>query len=517
MPMRHLSDDLIHDILQYLREDRVALYYSLCVNRFWSSQVVPLLWCQPFVNCPLSKRHLLIRTYISCFNTDELNNLNPYKINNLSEIQPTLFDYARYLESISDCHLNSSVLDWIHKQINQKFSDFPVGSITASLWHLFLRKCVKIHSILISPHYFNSLIPTLKSTLLTSTALHSLRNLEIVIDRDFIKGKFPNTVEILKHLSLLCINIEYIEIKILRKINPLTQQLIIDIIKTQQNLNEFKLTENWIHSTNIIPSLDVHIDHITSLGLFSFLFDDTSIKILSKFTCLESLQLHKCGCIEKYPNRILSDAIFNLKSLFIVGTPSNLTTSIIAKAGHMLQLLVMDCVNNDMIDFVSKYCPNISMLYVELTQNDYTLLFPWISSLQLETLEVKCSIESRNRTHLLSAIDSGKFLQLLSQHLPLTLTFLRLEGMEILPEDFNNFSKNCNVPLQTFIIQGILKHYNDDEVLYLISQFATLHNKTLELFGIDRDVIPQKWSKRLKKLGIDIFSIDDFETLYKSY
>ncbi|CAG8552689.1 44903_t:CDS:2 [Gigaspora margarita] len=361
MSVRHLSDDLIHDILQYLREDRDALYYSLCVNRFWSSQVVPLLWCQPFVNCPLSKRHLLIRTYISCFNTDELKNLNPYKINNLFEIQPTLFDYARYLESISDCHLNSSVLDWIHKQINQKFSDFPVGAITASLWHLFLRKCVKIHSILISPHYFNSLIPTLKSTLLTSTALHSLRNLEIVID---------------------------------------------------------------------------------------------------------------------------------------LGTPSNLTTSIIAKAGHMLQLLVMDCVNNDMIDFVSKYCPNISMLYVELTQNDYTLLFPWIGSLQLETLEVKCSVESRNRTHLLSAND---------------------KGMEILPEDFNNFSKNCNVPLQTFIIQGILKHYNDDEVLCLIYQFATLHNNTLELFGIDRDVIPQKWSKKLKKLGIDVFSIDDFETLYKSY
>ncbi|CAG8455588.1 4614_t:CDS:2 [Racocetra fulgida] len=421
MPVRHLSDDLIHDILQYLREDQDALYNSLCVNRFWSSQVVPLLWCQPFVNCPLSKRHLLIRTYISCFNTDELTNLSPCKIN-LAEVQPTLFDYARYLESISDCHLNSSVLDWVHKQINQKFSDFP-----------------------------------------------------IVIDQDFIKGKFPNTVEILKQLSLLCVNIEYIEIKILRETNPLTQQLIIDIIKAQQNLKEFKLTENWIYPTNIMTSLEVHANHITALGLFSFLFDDTSIKILS-----------------------------------------SLTTSIIAKAGHMLQLLVMDCVNSDMIDFASKYCPNISMLYVELTQNDYTLLFPWIGSLQLETLEIKCSVESRNRTHLLSANDSGKFLQLLSQHLPLTLTFLRLEGMEILPEDFNNFSKNCNVPLQTFIIQGILKHYNDDEVLCLISQFATLH-KTLELFGIDREVIPQKWSKKLKKLGIEIFSIDDFETLYKSY
>ncbi|CAG8473506.1 8720_t:CDS:1 [Cetraspora pellucida] len=515
MPVRHLSDDLIHDILQYLREDQDALYNSLCVNRFWSSQVVPLLWCQPFVNCPLSKRHLLIRTYISCFNTDELTNLSPYKIN-LAEVQPTLFDYSRYLESISDCHLNSSVLDWVHKQINQKFSDFPVGAITSSLWHMFLRKCVKIQSILISPHYYSSHLPTLKSTLVTSTAIHSLRCLEIVIDQDFIKGKFPNTVEIFKQLSLLCVNIEYIEIKILRETNPLTQQLIIDIIKAQQNLKEFKLTENWIYPTNIMTSLEVHANHITALGLFSFLFDDTSIKVLSRFTCLESLQLHNCSCIEKYPNRILSDAMFNLKSLFIVGTPSSLTTSIIAKAGHMLQLLVMDCVNSDMIDFASKYCPNISMLYVELTQNDYTLLFPWIGSLQLETLEIKCSVESRNRTHLLSANDSGKFLQLLSQHLPLTLTFLRLEGMEILPEDFNNFSKNCNVPLQTFIIQGILKHYNDDEVLCLISQFATLH-KTLELFGIDREVIPQKWSKKLKKLGIEIFSIDDFETLYKSY
>ncbi|CAG8797012.1 2738_t:CDS:1, partial [Racocetra persica] len=222
MPVRHLSDDLIHDILQYLREDQDALYNSLCVNRFWSSQVVPLLWCQPFVNCPLSKRHLLIRTYISCFNTDELTNLSPYKIN-LAEVQPTLFDYARYLESISDCHLNSSVLDWVHKQINQKFSDFPVGAITASLWHMFLRKCVKIQSILISPHYYSSHLPTLKSTFVTSTAIHSLRSLEIVIDQDFIKGKFPNTVEILKQLSLLCVNIEYIEIKILRETNPLTQ------------------------------------------------------------------------------------------------------------------------------------------------------------------------------------------------------------------------------------------------------------------------------------------------------
>ena len=70
-----INDDIIHEIIKQI-ENRY-LFNWLLVNKFWSEIAVSFLWRNP-VNYRLNKtkHHLIIQTYINCFNEEERAELN---------------------------------------------------------------------------------------------------------------------------------------------------------------------------------------------------------------------------------------------------------------------------------------------------------------------------------------------------------------------------------------------------------------------------------------------------------
>ncbi|CAG8726876.1 17174_t:CDS:1, partial [Acaulospora morrowiae] len=73
-----LNDDLIIEIIQLLQDDVTSIYKCLLCCRGWCRLFVPVLWRRPFskIGTP-SNYKLLLRTYIMCFNEEELANLIP--------------------------------------------------------------------------------------------------------------------------------------------------------------------------------------------------------------------------------------------------------------------------------------------------------------------------------------------------------------------------------------------------------------------------------------------------------
>ncbi|CAG8788770.1 12935_t:CDS:1, partial [Acaulospora morrowiae] len=67
----NLCEDIYHEILIHI-QDSVELYKCLFVSRLWCRITVPLLWKNPFEISPCKKHDLIMRTYISCLNDEEL-------------------------------------------------------------------------------------------------------------------------------------------------------------------------------------------------------------------------------------------------------------------------------------------------------------------------------------------------------------------------------------------------------------------------------------------------------------
>ncbi|CAG8681955.1 30380_t:CDS:1, partial [Racocetra persica] len=160
-----LPDDIIYDILPHLHDDMRTLYRCLLVNRLWCRITVPILWRRPFTisSKPFTNKHrtsrtLIIQTYVSCLNQDELAYLIPYKIDFL-DIQSTLFPYEKYLQELSDNAIDKGVKGWFQvKKLIFPFVEYDhrAEAITYALWRMFMRQCVKIQSVSIMPLYVRS-------------------------------------------------------------------------------------------------------------------------------------------------------------------------------------------------------------------------------------------------------------------------------------------------------------------------------------------------------------------------
>ncbi|CAG8531110.1 4285_t:CDS:1 [Acaulospora morrowiae] len=499
-----LTDDTICEILQHLHYDTHTLYNCLFVNRFWCSNVVSILWRHPFTNSykPFTsgkhklRRSLIIRTYVSCLNDEELARLIPFSID-FSYTKKPLFPYERYLQELSDSNIDKGVRNWIQSQGKDVLpiyqADKRAIAIIDSLWHMFMRQCIKIKSVSITPLYINSGLLNATNILHASSAFAHLNNFYFRIDWSRSEEiKYKSIVQLLKQLISLSDNINHMELSIHERINPNIMKYIVKLINVQRGIKKFIFHDSRLLRSITAPittsittpmvALQSQANCLVSLEFHGVKFDDVSVASLAGFDLLESLLFQKCRDITLERMEILSQASFHIKFLSMQKNlwPSIITSVLIAKAGESLRQIVLDDVSTETIQAMTNCCPNINVAYISPTDLTYQLIFPWVGSTSLKKLEI--SFETHARRGIQIPIeDSSKVMQLLGETLSTSLVFLKLNGLRITNEAFNYFMESCCSPLSTlFISHGC--YLELESCVWIIVKFAFTH-KTLKTYG----------------------------------
>ncbi|CAG8638922.1 1581_t:CDS:1 [Dentiscutata erythropus] len=520
-----LPNDIIYDILPQLHDDMRTLYRCLLVNRLWCRITVPILWCRPFTisSKPFTNKHrtsrtLIIQTYVSCLNQDELAYLIPYRIDFL-DIRPTLFPYEKYLQELSDNAIDKGVKGWFQgKKLTFPFVEYDhrAEALTYSLWRMFMRQCVKIQSVSIMPLYVRSGISNVPNFSDSMSALSHVRSFTCRIDWSDSAEKYQKTIQLLQKLELVCKKITHMKVYIHEKADPGVLNAIVQIIRVQKGIKEVSFKNNMILKGNLyqfrpllVPVMESQAKYVTSLAFRSVKFNEISIVALAGFHSLESLCLQKCRNMTIEHSIMLSTASFRLKFLSLLRNSwsNSITAALIAKAGVTLQQMVLDNVCTETTQAALDHCPNLTILYIEVSVYNYSLI-TWIGSTKIQQLEI-----SFGGIFRLSTEDTTKSLQLLREHLPTSVVYLKLDGLYISNEAFTDFINNCKAPLSTLIISIDCYHDFEESALTVLN-FAS-KRKTLKKYGnYDSNRYVQNVSIReLEKHGIKILNTYDIKSL----
>ncbi|CAG8805268.1 13341_t:CDS:2, partial [Dentiscutata erythropus] len=310
--------------------------------------------------------------YVVPFNDDTVETRAKITCIEFRSYQEPMFSYAKYLQELSDVSIIKSVRFYAMYQAHQFSFQNTYNPIIDALWHMFMRQCTKINSLsitILSPINSPTGIMNVNNIMEAKLALSHLRNFSLVISHN------EN-----------------------------------DYWKIQELLNKLLLNVDC-YSTNIITApmqaLKSQVDWLTSL-IFEYVhFDINSVTILSTMINLDSLQLKKYS----WPNVIIP--------------------TIFERTGDTLNHLVIDHVSIYVIQIAKEYCLNIKTLYIQIGVENFEYIFPWIKKLKLEKFNLKFLLTGRSRRITLSIEETSKVLQHLGQSIPLTLTYLRLDGIKI--------------------------------------------------------------------------------------
>ncbi|CAG8542685.1 1243_t:CDS:2 [Diversispora eburnea] len=281
-----LPDDCIHEIFQYLQNDRTTLYQCLFVNKFWCGCAIPLLWKQPFSNFRCWE--FIIRTYLDCLKPLELLNLKPYNLLIPFSSSPPLFEYERYLESFSNSDMEIGIITWLRFGT----SDLP----EISLFH------------------------EIKS--LSYPGISKLKSLDCCIGHKNHEIKlYQNTMNLLQNWGIICTSLKRIWVSVCEE-NVASQDLISNIIKSQKYLLEFKFTGVDNITENVITSLKYNSQFLITLKFWMLKLDGISFEGLSSLKTLESLDIQWSG-------DTLLDLKFDIITMETIESASNYCPNII--------------------------------------------------------------------------------------------------------------------------------------------------------------------------------------------
>ncbi|CAG8583576.1 23698_t:CDS:2 [Racocetra persica] len=252
----------------------------------------------------------------------------------------------------------------------------------------------------------------------------------LIIDVDKRILLSENLVTLVATLPSLC--------KKLRELNIRLQVMdmhLVNLIQSQTNLQCFKLD----CSGNIAPA-------ISALQYQS----DSLIRV--EFSHVQFIG-------------IALDALASCKNLQTLSFIKFLESAIETANCHLKELF-MNSSSPKIIESITKFCPNIKILEIDIKTSSTNQFLILLSKLvQLERLSVNFLI-----------YDTSDFLISLPVVLPTTLFNLKLYFQNT-PWNLEYFLKKCRAPIQTLIVFGILGV--DDEQVGFITQFAK-ESKTLK-------------------------------------
>ncbi|CAG8507715.1 7525_t:CDS:1 [Acaulospora morrowiae] len=506
-----LPCECILEIFLYFEDNYSTLYRCLLVSRYWCKLVVPILWRNPFhywwrsssrpvENIIENNWHLLRRTYMATLNEVEKEILHPYD-KRYNPSQP-LFQYSSYLEKFSFADIAKIIVEcWKgrNKSVNlfKKIRIERLGRIMTAIFQLVLRTS-SLREIEIFDYYgvrndkqFTYDILNVISFSSYQPIFSQLRNLTIHIKQG------PYIKELLRNSSKLCTNLERLEYKIERYIDPKTVDSFADIITAQSSLKKFSMKiHEIVYQRRFISHLDSQKESLTSLSLHHVNFSTISLNSIAKFIKLESMELHSCYWPTKGSCEMFMQSSIQLKSLTFdtFYFDDMLLPTLIEKGGKNLLNLYIDKVSEKVVMALSQFCPNISKFTLHHKIQDYNMFMIYLKVSRISQLVIK------------SYSISVELLSVLARYVPSSLEEIYLcchfrpGFLAIFLIDYNDLSLNTLKTLRIKDLDGYSHEY-----LKVIERHVVYN--ALKTIVIETTVCVDKSSnliQNIRKKGINI-------------
>ncbi|CAG8460105.1 289_t:CDS:2 [Funneliformis mosseae] len=446
----------IKEIIEQAKDNKKTLYNLLFVNRTWCNIVVPTLWSNPF-DVNEENSGLVIKTYISCFNSYEEIHLINHGFELPRQRIPPLYNYPEYLQSFDTENFMIAIKLWLKirrpKRQLSKDNLEKVKFFMEMLGNMLFRNSRGLRNLTISHHHCQDF----KCLQVSFDGLkRGLINLvQFKFDCNHMSIGDCQELEVItnigKNLTLFAHNIQHIYIGNIKSIKIL--KAFLQLIRAQSNLTSLEF-ETWEKASlyeaySIITS---QFDTLKYLKLNGIINIYALLSVLKFFTNLESLVLYN---YHEFGNEHLQQMfrerlpIVNLKNLYIL--KSNHTTkmcleSLIRSAKfHNLQSLTLDEVTPRILKIIQKQFVNLRSLSIFISDSYLSNIMQMIPSLRsLQKLVLSetrkgrwrsQNLESLAKTFPTSLINLGLFASISEYELDTLLKSLTVEIHEL---DFFN-------------------------------------------------------------------------------
>ncbi|CAB4424416.1 unnamed protein product [Rhizophagus irregularis] len=354
-----LPTECMQQILKYVDDQENGLYSCLLVNKYWCKNVLPLLWASPFqssfiishwvlatssLKSTLSKKAInqlnnykIIDTYISCLDNKEFYYLNSlfqkfYSIN-LKIGKKPLINYSNFLQELLYSEFENTIYIYLMRKFKDKYKEQQILVMATSLLKLFLKESTNLRIINFNKKFHNldtpNLLPKImmtKNFLFTNnlnnmTEILSLNRL-VKFQINNINSKLTqNTINLLKLISINCKNIHYLDFKFKHfEYNDNILQLIISIIKSQDHISEFNISQIKDNFELILLNLLLlHKNTLISMKLDNVYISENSKEMLKQFFNIRKIKLLQCN---KLTSEVLPDYTEQLEQLKMFGYKS---------------------------------------------------------------------------------------------------------------------------------------------------------------------------------------------------
>ncbi|CAB4383003.1 unnamed protein product [Rhizophagus irregularis] len=471
-------------ILDYLKDNKEALFSCLLVNRLFCQHVIPYLWSSPFeLETNPNKHKLILRTYISCLCEEEKQQLINFQIENESLSTPR--DYPKYLEIFNNQHIQDAVEKFTSTEEKVERTDMKNKKrkirklLCKIITNLLINRtkgftCVEIIS---SSSDLNSIDIDYTIFPRLSQALSRLQVFEF--SGVFSQGicqlftNFAQHINTIKKLSILLQpQDETLEIT----------QAITKLIKSQTKLTSFTITQYWDNHpcSKIYSAIDSHSNYLNHLRIEGLADVEQLLTVLQNCNNLETLQLWEFGEID-------NDSLFNLKypgfriesikNLYCDGyspSHSNLTTVglFLRICGRNLRMLWLGHVTKELLQDMREYFPHLNYLSLKIYEELLLDLTKSLPSMPLENLILSIipnfhNYNSFNTTNTALGFTTSSIMKLVKS-IPITLRYFGLD-FRMNKKDFKFFFENLRVPLNQL---AILENSNHDYVLMTVIDYA---------------------------------------------
>ncbi|GES99605.1 hypothetical protein GLOIN_2v1767149 [Rhizophagus clarus] len=221
------------------------------------------------------------------------------------------------------------------RKFKDKFKEQQILVMVTSLMRLFLKESTNLRILIFNKKFHNLDTPNLLPKLMTKNFIFSYNN-NMMMGKDSSSSssssssslnrlvKFQinninstltqNTINLLKLISINCKNIHYLDFKFKHyEYNDNILQLIISIIKSQDHISEFNISQIKINFELILLNLLLlHKNTLISMKLDHVHISENSTEILKQFYNIRKVKLLHCN---KLTSEVLPDYSELLESL----------------------------------------------------------------------------------------------------------------------------------------------------------------------------------------------------------
>ncbi|CAB4405856.1 unnamed protein product [Rhizophagus irregularis] len=513
MPFQPLPIECISHIFESFQDNK-NLYTCLLVNRFWCRIAIPILYKTPFTRNQernKSQRSKIISTYLSCLSNEEkihlMKNSNNKILIPLNNNQ--LFDYPVYLEEFCNLSLQDMIIHWIILMIKQDFSIEQrkiFHLINNILYPLLISKSKNLLYLNLinvnsnndnnNNNHFHFDIPDIFTFFAFTPGLTNITRLDFKLYKNN-SNLLLNIINLFDIIPSLCKNIQLINFNSKLSFNDNDNRITLrkalcGIIRNQRDLKKLYLRFKGETLNNIImPTLELQSINLTHLYFKKLRLNDDVMDSLANFLSLKVLGFESCYIIttsdnqDRYDNNnlITNNSNFQLEKLYLVENMSRHMISdikclIIRYFSISLQELILDELNFDIVKIISNFCSKIKRLILLATEYESIDLYNLLINLKY-------------LKNLTLWYVNDHTIKVLGNYLPNTLLHLSFIHLICLP--FNDFLKDCNIPLESIEIFNLIMNSNNSnssDHFKPISDYIKIHYNHLKViyFGKNCDI-----------------------------